>query len=84
MEKDKWTNIAVYGSEDTLCEEDFTRIKDKVRSAWRALGWVHLRMTNDLDIKSRTPLKKLEMRVRIGEAMDMLQKIMDHELREDE
>lgn len=83
MEKDKWTNVVSYGPEDSLREEDFMRVKDKVRGAWRTLGWVHLRMTNDLDTKSRAPLKRPEIRERIGEVMDELQKIIDNDLQED-
>ncbi|WP_066646306.1 hypothetical protein [Christensenella timonensis] len=80
MKKDKWTNVVSYGPEDSLCEEDFIRVKDKLRGAWRTLGWVHLRMTNDIDTKSRSPLKKPEIRERISEVMEELQKIMDDDL----
>lgn len=82
MEKDRWTNVVPYGKDEYLTQKDFARIKDEVRRVWRSLGWIHLRMTNDIDTENRTPLNKPQLKKRIEEARDRLQKMIDNDLKE--
>lgn len=83
MEKDKWTNVVTYEKGEYLSEKDFVRLKDEIRAVWRGLGWIHLRMTNDIDTENKAPLTRLQLKKRIEEARDKLQKIIDDDLKGD-
>ena len=83
MEKDKWTNVALYGKDEYLTQKDFARVRGEIRTVWRSLGWIHLRMTNDIDTENKMPLNKPQLKKRIEEARDRLQKMIDNDFKED-
>ena len=58
-------------------------IRDRIRTVWRSLGWIHLRMTNDIDTENKMPLNKPQLKKRIEEARDRLQKMIDNDFKED-
>ncbi len=83
QEKDKWSNKKNRLPEDYLSPEDFLKVKAGLKSAWRKLGWIHLRMTNDLDVKSKSPLTKIEIHRRLEEVKQELLKIDEAYLKEE-
>ncbi|MEG0382481.1 MAG: hypothetical protein RR597_04520 [Christensenella sp.] len=82
VKKEPWTNVIRYEAKDYLPKEEFAKLRNDLRVAWRALGWLHLRMTNDIDIASRSPLSRPELRRRLTEVEKEIEKLMDVYLKE--
>lgn len=77
MEKEAWTNAVKYEKKDFLPGEEFVKLRNDLRGAWRSLGWIHLRMTNDIDTQSRSPLTRAELRRRLCEVKKEVERLMD-------
>lgn len=83
-EKEKWTNIIRYRAEDYLAMEEFLALKGEIEGAWRSLGWINLRMANDININTKTAIPRPEMRRRLAEIKEKIEKCMELYLKEDE
>lgn len=81
--KQPWTNIVSYRPDEYLPREEFEKLRADLKNAWHALGWLHLRMTNDLDIKTTSPLSRPELARRLAEVKKRIEKMMDVYLGED-
>lgn len=77
MEKEAWTNVVKRDKKDFLSPEEFTKMRDELRGAWRSLGWLHLRMTNDIDTNNRSPLPREELRSRLLTVKKELDRLME-------
>ena len=82
-EKDKWSNVVSYGPNDYLSPEEYASLKDGVRDVWRKLGWLHLRMANDIDIRSTSPLPAADLQRRLKEAREKMDDLIKAYLKED-
>lgn len=51
-----------------LQKEEFIRVKEEVRNAWRVLGQLQLRMTNDLNLNIKKRLSAEIIQKRLDEA----------------
>ena len=81
--KQPWTHIVVYRPDDSLPREELEKLREDLKRTWHTLGWLHLRLANDLDIKTASPLPRPEIARRLGEVKKQIEKMMDVYLGED-
>lgn len=81
--KDRWSNTRKAAPGEYLTPEDFLKVKAGLHSAWRKLGWIHLRMTNDLETKNPSPLTRIEIHCRMEEIKNELNELNQSYLEED-
>ncbi len=62
---------------DFLPNEVFVKLRDDLRGTWRSLGWLHLRMTNDIDTHNRSPLTRAEIGRRLEDVKKEVERLMD-------
>ena len=74
--KKQWTNVISYSKDEYLTREKFEMLRSDVKEAWQALGWLHLRMTNDIDTKNPSPLSRPELMGRLQEVKKQIEKMM--------
>lgn len=65
QEKDKWSNVVAYRQEDYLKREEYAALLQHIRLIWKKSAWLHLRLANDLDINTRSPMPIPELRKKI-------------------
>ena len=80
--KQPWTNVVTYRPDEYLPREEFDKLRKDLKNTWHALGWLHLRMTNDLDTKSASMLPRPELARRLNEVKKQIEKMMDVYLEE--
>lgn len=76
MEREDWTNVLKHEKKDFLPSEEFIKLRDDLRGAWRSLGWLHLRMTNDIDTQNKSPLTRAELYRRLDEIKKEVERLM--------
>lgn len=81
--KQPWSNVVAYCPDEYLSREEFERLREDLKRTWHMLGWLHLRMTNDLAIKTTSPLPRPEIAKRLGEVKKQIEKMMDVYLEEE-
>ncbi len=74
--KKQWTNVISYSKDEYLTREKFEMLRSDVKEAWQALGWLQLRMTNDIDTKNPSPLSRPELMGRLQEVKEQIEKMM--------
>lgn len=62
---------------DPLSPEEFLSLKTEIRQCWRMLGMIHLRMHNDMELKTRKKTSRLEIYKRLEEVSRRLNDMMD-------
>jgi hypothetical protein len=75
MNDDK-PNPACKTEADALPSDALLSLKADIRQCWRMLGMVHLRMHNDLQLKSRKTTSRAEIYGRLDEVSRRLDAIL--------
>ncbi len=64
--------------EKYLTLQDFNAVKKDVKRLWRKMGMLHLRMTNDIDIKNSKPINKEEIKMKLEALKADINNILDN------
>ena len=81
-EKNRWSNVVIYDPDDFLLPQEYAAFTDGVRHVWREMGKLHLRLANDVNIKSTSMLPASELRDRLEELQKKIDQLAQNYLGE--